>query len=138
MAVKLRRLAPITKDTRRLKGTRIRVEVVETDGQDSDIFVWQSRGVSQYYDNANIDIPIGVCTLGDMLELPANAPVGDSPFFRRNYLDFHVRTNRIADDVWDTIVQDVNSLVEATARSTFDETKQVWLTSGSGSSSSSS
>lgn len=138
MAVKLRRLAPTSKDVRRLKSTRLRVEVAETDGHDSNIFLWQSYGVNQYYDNANIDVPVGVCTLGDMAQVPVGAPVGDSPLFRRDYFDVYVRTKRIADDVWNAILEDVSKLLDAGESNAFVAADSDWIPSGVSSSSSSS
>jgi hypothetical protein len=93
---------------------RLRVEASDPSesGADPNVFLWQ-RGTRNPYNGTTDDFFIAVASAPDMSDYPVGAPDPNTPYpiFRLDYFEVDVRTLGLADEVWTTVVLEVNQLL---------------------------
>ena len=124
---------------------RVRVEVIEAEGLDTNVFVYR-RGSPDPYTGETTDTFFTVASHVDLAETPVGAPAPGvtPPLFRLRFAELDFRTTRDADEFWSAVQQELANLILALNR--LDEltlTDDLWIPSpptsaGSSSSASSS
>ena len=89
---------------------RLRIWVSDYEGLEPEIFVYQREPLLPE-ETSPEDVFVNVASAADMEEYPANAPAGDSPFFRLSRVDLIFRSVDIMDRTWNAIKTDVEYLL---------------------------
>lgn len=128
-ALKLRKSAMVDVSYQFVGAYRLRVEVVDVDGgMDPNIFLYR-RDPYNPVTNEQLDVLFAMASPVDMADYPVGEPDPDAefPFFRLDYMEIDVRSTRVADETWTTIVREANTLVLALDRlEELEEVEDVW------------
>lgn len=94
---------------------RLRVEVDDpsNSGTDPNVFVYNRRPMDAF--NQGIaDVFFAIASPGDLAEYPIGEPISTTtfPFYRLNYVELDFRATKLAEEVWLTIVQEINTLMQ--------------------------
>lgn len=93
---------------------RLRIEASDpsNSGAPTDVFIWHQLPVNPFTEEAD-ERCIAVCSPADIAEYPVGAPDPDAtyPFFRRDYLEFDLRSRSLVNSVWTAVMQAVDQLL---------------------------
>lgn len=99
---------------------RLRIDATVPAGSDADphVFVYNRRPVNQYDATAELDDFQSVASPVDMAEYPVGGPDGNTtyPFFRTSYIELDLRSTAYVDEIWTTVVAEVDTLLRALDR----------------------
>jgi len=96
---------------------RLRIEAERESTSDPPmeeyVFMYRRDPVNPYT-NTYVDTFFAVASPADMSEYPVGSPSPSSrfPFFRLNYVELDLRTLGEVEEVWNTIVHDVDNLLK--------------------------
>lgn len=108
--IRLRRFSQTHYVVGSVDGYRFRVVAYGAYDMPNEIFLFRRRTYNP--DTAEeADEFTSICSPADLEEYPVDAPTGTPPFFRASEIDLVFRSSSIADDAWDIIKADVESLV---------------------------
>lgn len=94
---------------------RLRVEIDDptNSGADPNVFVYNRRPMD-VTDRAISDVFSAVASPVDLAEYPVGEPIGTTtyPFYRLSYVELDLRSTKLAEEVWLTIVREVTTLLQ--------------------------
>lgn len=100
----------------RLEGSRMRVEIVESSGTPTELFVWERHTVYIEGQPENKDRVVCVAKVGDLSVYPVDNPDLESdilPFYRTAVFDLPFASPTDMVDTWDDMVLAFNALLKS-------------------------
>jgi len=96
---------------------RLRIEATHPVNCDPNVFIWH-RGTISPYTGEFLDEAQAIAGPVDMTFWPVGEPdpLKPHPFFRLNYIEFDLRATTQAEEVWLTVIREVNFLLKALDR----------------------